>query len=167
MTNDQQPKTIRQIFLPDTEVTQRLGRVLGQFLPTGSVILLTGDLGVGKTTLVQGIGEGLGIRELIVSPTFTLINEYVGGRLPLYHLDLYRLDSSEVEAISPEIYWEGREVEPGITAIEWGQRLPYKPNNYLEIQLIHNPEKGRKANVFMMGNGELFKDMFFRFDGLG
>ncbi|MGK7875800.1 MAG: tRNA (adenosine(37)-N6)-threonylcarbamoyltransferase complex ATPase subunit type 1 TsaE [Xenococcaceae cyanobacterium] len=139
------------IFLPDAQATRQLGRVLGQSLPAGSVVLLEGDLGAGKTTLVQGIGEGLGITEPIVSPTFTLINEYIEGRLPLYHLDFYRLQAGEIEAISPETYWEGVEVPPGITAIEWAQRLPYKPPNYLDIQLTHALEQGRQANVLLVG----------------
>ncbi|MGB5596008.1 MAG: tRNA (adenosine(37)-N6)-threonylcarbamoyltransferase complex ATPase subunit type 1 TsaE, partial [Crocosphaera sp.] len=84
------------LILPNFEATKALGQQLGQNLPEGSVLLLKGDLGAGKTTLVQGIGEGLGITDPIVSPTFTLINEYNQGRLPLYHLDLYRLQPEEV-----------------------------------------------------------------------
>lgn len=133
------------IFLPNSEATKYLGNLLGQYLPSGNVILLSGNLGAGKTTLVQGIGQGLDISELIVSPTFTLINEYLDGRLPLYHLDLYRLKPSQVDAIYPEIYWEGIEVAPGITAIEWSQRLIFKPPSYLEIELITQPSKGRQA----------------------
>src|SRR5919202_4632809 len=115
------------LFLTDAEATRSLGVKLGKSLPTGSVILLEGDLGAGKTTLVQGIGEGLGIEDAIVSPTFTLINEYTEGRIPLYHLDLYRLEPSEVEALNLESYWEGAEFPLGIVAIEWAERLPYKP----------------------------------------
>jgi tRNA threonylcarbamoyladenosine biosynthesis protein TsaE len=75
-----------KIFLADAQATRSLGISLGQSLPAGTVILLLGELGAGKTTLVQGIGAGVGITEPIVSPTFTLINEYLEGRLPLYHL---------------------------------------------------------------------------------
>lgn len=99
------------------------------------MLCLQGDLGSGKTTLVQGLGIGLGITEAIDSPTFTLINEYVGGRLPLYHFDLYRLEPADVVTLAPEIYWEGIETEPGIVAIEWSERLPYHPDTYLHIQL--------------------------------
>lgn len=123
------------ILLRNAQSTQNFGYLLGKYLPPGSVILLLGNLGSGKTTLVQGIGKGLNISESIVSPTFTLINEYLDGRLPLYHLDLYRLNPSQVDAIYPEIYWEGIEVIPGITAIEWSQRLVTKPPCYLEIEL--------------------------------
>jgi tRNA threonylcarbamoyladenosine biosynthesis protein TsaE len=108
------------------------------------VILLEGDLGSGKTTLVQGIGEGLGITDPIVSPTFTLINEYPEGRLPLYHLDLYRLQPQEVVALNLESYWEGIEFPLGIVAIEWAQRLPDKPHSYLKISL-HATDTGRQV----------------------
>lgn len=124
------------IVLKDSSETQHLGYLLGKYLPRGSIILLAGNLGTGKTTLVQGIGRGLGINDFIVSPTFTLINEYLDGRLPLYHLDLYRLESGQVNSIYPEIYWEGIEVELGITAIEWCDRLTFKPSNYLKIDLV-------------------------------
>ena len=110
-----------EIWLADESATRSLGVALGQSLPASSLLLLAGDLGSGKTTLVQGIGEGLGITEPIVSPTFTLINEYTEGSLPLYHLDLYRLQSVEVAALNLETYWEGVEVPPGIVAIEWAE----------------------------------------------
>jgi tRNA threonylcarbamoyladenosine biosynthesis protein TsaE len=139
------------ICLPSAEASKNFGRLLGQILSAGSVILLEGDLGAGKTTIVQGIGEGLGIVEPIVSPTFTLIQEYPEGRLPLYHLDLYRLQASDIEALSPEIYWEGIEVQPGITAIEWAQHLPYLPDIYTHIQLTHTGESTRKVKIEFIG----------------
>jgi tRNA threonylcarbamoyladenosine biosynthesis protein TsaE len=139
------------IFLPNQEATLALGQKLGQTLSVGSVILLEGDLGAGKTTLIQGLGLGLGIREAIVSPTFTLVNEYYEGRLPLYHLDLYRLEGAEIASIYPENYWEGIEYPPGITAIEWAQLLPYKPETYLDIQLNHDLEGGRWAKIHNFG----------------
>jgi tRNA threonylcarbamoyladenosine biosynthesis protein TsaE len=139
------------IFLKDAEATRRWGMQLGQRLGAGSVLLLEGDLGSGKTTLVQGIGAGLGIEEAIESPTFTLINEYLNGRLPLYHLDLYRLNESETAGLHPEIYWEGLEVELGIVAIEWSERLAHKPENYLQISLSYDSESGRRARVRTIG----------------
>jgi tRNA threonylcarbamoyladenosine biosynthesis protein TsaE len=139
------------VALPDASSTRQLGIRLGESLPSGIVLLLEGELGAGKTTLVQGIGEGLGIEAPIMSPTFTLINEYTEGRLPLYHLDLYRLQTNEIEAISPHLYWEGREVSPGITAIEWSQRLPYKPPHYLDIYLAYLPDRGRQATFSWTG----------------
>ena len=137
----------RTIFLPDAAATHNLGVKLGRSLPLKSVLLLEGDLGTGKTTLVQGLGEGLDISEAIDSPTFTLINEYTSGRIPLYHLDLYRLQPSEIEALNLEMYWEGIEVPPGIVAIEWAERLCYKPNNFVQICLTNQPEGGRQAKI--------------------
>ncbi len=135
------------ILLADAEATLRLGITLGKNLTVGSVILLEGDLGAGKTTLVQGIGQGLGITESIVSPTFTLINEYTQGRFPLYHLDLYRLEPSEVVTLNLESYWEGMEVMPGIVAIEWAERMPYKPDSYLSLVLTHGDDGTRQAKI--------------------
>ncbi|MFM5889656.1 MAG: tRNA (adenosine(37)-N6)-threonylcarbamoyltransferase complex ATPase subunit type 1 TsaE [Dolichospermum sp.] len=138
---------ITTIFLTDLEATQKLGITLGKTLNAGSVILLSGDLGAGKTTLVQGIGKGLGIIESIVSPTFTLINEYMEGRVPLYHLDLYRLEPHEVIDLNLESYWEGIEVTPGIVAIEWAERMSYLPDSYLKIRLNYGENGQRQAEI--------------------
>ncbi|MEM8781006.1 MAG: tRNA (adenosine(37)-N6)-threonylcarbamoyltransferase complex ATPase subunit type 1 TsaE [Cyanobacteria bacterium P01_G01_bin.49] len=140
------------VNLPDAEATQQLGRRLGKCLPIKSLLLLQGALGAGKTTLVQGIGEGLGIDDPILSPTFTLINEYTQGRLPLYHLDLYRLQPEEIEALYLDQYWEGETMSAGITVIEWAARLPYRPSDYLEIQLSYQNNQGRQAILTPVGN---------------
>lgn len=139
------------ITLPDREATLKLGQSLGEKLSAGIVILLEGELGSGKTTLVQGIGLGLGLKEPIVSPTFTLINEYLEGRIPLYHLDLYRLEGAAIAELNLESYWEGEEVEPGIVAIEWAKRLPYKPEQYLEINLVYCPQNTRQITLNFVG----------------
>lgn len=141
----------QEIILPTEVSTRRLGQVLGQVLGAGSVLLLKGNLGSGKTTLVQGIGAGLGIGEPIVSPTFILLNEYLDGRLPLYHFDLYRLSPPEVDALQLETYWEGVEVVPGIVAIEWPDRLQHPPADYLEIQLVDTPTGARQATLREVG----------------
>ena len=143
------------LFLADAETTRSLGISLGQCLTAGSVILLEGDLGAGKTTLVQGLGEGLGIADAIISPTFTLINEYTAGRLPLYHLDLYRLEPAEVEALNLESYWEGVEFPLGIVAIEWAERMPYLPPSYLRLLLTYSKEGGRQVELIPLGGFDL------------
>ncbi len=142
-----------QISLANAEATHALGLQLGQHLEAYSVLLLEGDLGSGKTSLSQGIGAGLGLdaRE-IASPTFTLIAEYLDGRLPFYHLDLYRLDAPGADQLHLESYWEGEEVEPGVMAIEWPERLTYLPDRYLHIQLHHRGE-AREATVTTQGTG--------------
>ena len=144
-----------KLFLTDALATRSLGVILGQSLPTGSVILLSGDLGAGKTTLVQGIGQGLGITDAIVSPTFTIINEYPEGRIPLYHLDLYRLQQTEVQVLNLESYWEGIELPLGIVAIEWAERLPYLPPTYLHLYLTYATPNGRNAELTPFGGFDL------------
>ena len=139
--------TERIVKLPGASDTQMLGMDLGRSLTTGSVLLLTGDLGSGKTTLVQGLAQGLKIEDSIVSPTFTIINEYFSGRLPLYHLDLYRLTNAEVDDLHLESYWLGLETAPGIVAIEWAERLSYLPDNYLRIELTYDTVDGRVAKI--------------------
>jgi tRNA threonylcarbamoyladenosine biosynthesis protein TsaE len=140
-----------KFHLPNAQATHELGKKLGRSLPANSVLLLEGNLGAGKTTFVQGLGAGLNIPESIESPTFTLINEYLNGRIPLYHLDLYRLESSEIVDLNLEQYWEEIEVEPGIVAIEWADRLPYKPESYLQIELSYTETGTRLATLFNVG----------------
>jgi len=101
--------------------TSAAGRELARTLSSGSVVLLFGDLGAGKTAFARGLAVGLGIDPgEVSSPTFTLVQEYRGGRLPLYHVDLYRLKSIEVD----DLGLEELTIEGGVTAIEWPDRLP-------------------------------------------
>jgi tRNA threonylcarbamoyladenosine biosynthesis protein TsaE len=139
-----------QIDLPTLDATQNLGKTLGQTLTAGMVVLLEGDLGSGKTTLVQSIGAQLGITEAIVSPTFTLVNEYPEGSIPLYHFDLYRLSPAEVAGLHLETYWDGIENPLGIVAIEWPDRLTPWPEQYLSIHLSHTAT-GRQATLQAKG----------------
>ena len=100
--------------------TRRVARELAGSLDAGSVILLSGDLGAGKTAFVRGLAEGLGIDAgEVTSPTFTLVHEYRGGRLPLVHVDLYRLDRAELDEIGldPDLAMQG------VVAVEWAERL--------------------------------------------
>lgn len=157
----QEPSKV--VFLPDAGATRSLGFRLGQMLSAGSTLLLEGELGSGKTTLVQGIGEGLGIRETIDSPTFTLINEYLDGRVPLYHFDLYRLDTTAAAALYPETYWEGTEVKPGIVAIEWSERLRDKPSTYLKVRLTYDAAVGRQASLSAIGLPSALLDVIATF----
>jgi tRNA threonylcarbamoyladenosine biosynthesis protein TsaE len=133
----------RSIELIDSNATLKFGEELGLTLAAGTTILLTGDLGSGKTTFVQGLAKSLGIEEPIVSPTFAIINEYLTGKIPLYHLDLYRLDRSAVNELNLESYWDGSEFELGIMAIEWPDRLTYLPPNYLEVNIDYRQPDGR------------------------
>ena len=137
----------KTLILPSDRATFELGVWLGQRLDAGTVLLLQGDLGAGKTTLTKGLGNGLEITEEIDSPTFTLINEYTNGRLPLYHVDLYRLEGADSDRLFLETYWEGIEYPPGIVAIEWAERLRYLPPHPLKIILADGPADGRTATL--------------------
>lgn len=110
-----------QVVTHGVEQTVSMGRVLGQLVQAGSCIVLDGDLGAGKTQLTKGIASGLGVGDLVTSPTFTIMNEYLSGRLPLCHLDLYRLDTVEQLAdIGFDDLFDGSSV----VVIEWGERFP-------------------------------------------
>ncbi|GFH40286.1 tRNA (adenosine(37)-N6)-threonylcarbamoyltransferase complex ATPase subunit type 1 TsaE [Lactococcus insecticola] len=104
---------------------------LGEKLRSGDIIVLTGDLGAGKTTFTKGLGRGLGISRMIKSPTYTIVREYDEGRLPLYHMDVYRI-GDDPDSIDLDDYLFG----DGVTVIEWGNLLgPDLPADYLEIVL--------------------------------
>jgi tRNA threonylcarbamoyladenosine biosynthesis protein TsaE len=112
--------TSQRVDTDSLEETLRFGARVGRELQRGDVVALFGDLGAGKTALVKGIARGLGITQEVTSPTFTLVHEYTGGRLPLFHIDLYRLDSlDQALAIGIEEYLNG----PGVTAIEWSEKI--------------------------------------------
>lgn len=102
------------------EQTEALGFRLGQLIQPGAVIAYTGDLGAGKTAFTRGLARGLGIPDRVTSPTFTIVNEYDGGRLPLFHFDMYRLGSAD-ELF--EIGWEDYLGRGGVCAVEWSENV--------------------------------------------
>lgn len=128
-----------QVVVDSAAATVELGRSLGELLANGDIILLSGGLGSGKTTLTQGIAVGLGVGEPVTSPSFTLVHEYA-GRLPLYHLDLYRLD--------PEAVWELGLVEyfgRGVVVVEWPERLgALLPREHLWVDLQPGAEENER-----------------------
>ena len=112
--------------------TAVVGRVLAVTLKAGDVVLLSGNLGAGKTAFVRGLAEGLGISpDDVSSPTFTLVHEYRGGRLTLYHVDLYRLD----RAAAQDLGLEEMGVADGVLAIEWPDRLMHALPGALHIEI--------------------------------
>ncbi len=117
-----------------------MGRAVGEAARAGDVYTLVGELGVGKTVFTQGLAEGLGIREPICSPTFTIVQVYEEGRLPLYHFDVYRIgDVEEMEEIGYEDYFYGN----GVTLIEWGNLIrELLPPGHREICIEKDLEKG-------------------------
>jgi tRNA threonylcarbamoyladenosine biosynthesis protein TsaE len=124
--------------------TSEAGRRLAATLTPGSVVLLVGDLGAGKTALVRGLAEGLGVPpEEVSSPTFTLMQEYRGGRVPLIHVDLYRLDDPrEIDELGLE--------ELGldsVLAIEWAEKLPRSIADAIEVRIEHGDGDVRRLTI--------------------
>ncbi len=122
------------------EETFRLGEKLGRDAQPGQVFALNGDLGVGKTVFTKGMAAGLGIRENVNSPTFTIVQVYEGGRLPLYHFDVYRIgDIEEMDEIGYEDCFYGN----GICLVEWaGLIRELLPEHTVWITIEKNPERG-------------------------
>src|SRR5262245_35313645 len=117
---------------------------LARELKTGAIVLLSGDLGAGKTTFVRGLAAGLGIDpDEVTSPTFTLVHEYKGGRLPLVHVDLYRLDRADID----EIGIDQDVADAGITAIEWADRLSRELPNAIRIVIADRGNDTREIRV--------------------
>lgn len=115
------------------EETKEIAKSLADFLKEDSVLLLEGNLGAGKTTFTKGIAEGLGIKEVIKSPTYTLIREYQSGRLPLYHMDVYRLEEVGGDELGLEEYFQGE----GVSIVEWATFIPEDlPKEFLKIKLV-------------------------------
>ena len=132
------------------EQTRRLGAHLGRLLAPGDVILLDGEFGSGKTTFTQGIAKGLGLDSHYVnSPTFTLINEYKGGRVHLAHIDLYRLEgASDISTLGLDDYLEGR----GATVIEWpAQAEATLPQDRLLVEFEYLNDTKRTLRFFAYG----------------
>ncbi len=124
----------------ETKDTYQLGKSMGEKAEKGDIYLLLGDLGVGKTVFTKGFADGLGIREPISSPTFTIIQEYEEGRLPFYHFDVYRIgDTEEMEEIGYEDYFYGE----GVCLIEWANLIEeLLPHTAKKIVIEKNLEKG-------------------------
>ena len=130
----------KQIESFSAEDTHALGKKLGENAKPGDVYTLLGDLGVGKTVLTQGIADGLGIKEAICSPTFTIVQVYDEGRMPFYHFDVYRIgDIDEMDEIGYEDYFYG----DGLTMIEWANLIEeILPSKRKEITIEKDLEKG-------------------------
>lgn len=108
------------VITKSPEQTELLGKKLAELLRPGDVIAYYGDLGAGKTAFTRGLAAGLGIREAVTSPTYTIVNEYLSGRMPLFHFDMYRLSSSD-ELF--DIGWEDYLARGGVCAVEWSENV--------------------------------------------
>jgi tRNA threonylcarbamoyladenosine biosynthesis protein TsaE len=138
--------------LADPAATARAGAILAGLVQAGDVVGLVGDLGAGKTALVQALVAALGAPEPATSPTFTLVNEYRGGRLPVWHADLYRLEQArELDEIGLDDVMRGGE---GIVLVEWADRFDVLPRDHLRIDLALDGDGRRLTATGRGARGE-------------
>lgn len=134
------------------EETAGIAYKIGQSVTPGTVITLEGDLGAGKTTFTKGLAKGLGIERNVNSPTFTIIKEYK-GRLPLYHMDVYRVEDA-FEDLGFDEYFEGQ----GVTVVEWAHLIEDQlPSELLSIQVVYTGENERK--IVLVPKGEKYAQL--------
>lgn len=142
------------IYTSSPEETAVLGEKLAAHLKAGDLVCLNGDLGAGKTRFAQGLARGLGVAGPVTSPTFTLINEYQ-GRLPLYHMDVYRLgDPLELEDLGYEEYFYGG----GVTLVEWGELVEeLLPEERLDLRIARCPAGEELRQITAAPRGERYR----------
>ena len=133
--------------------TEAIGAALGKILTPGTVIAYRGDLGAGETAFTRGLAKGLGCREIVTSPTYTIVNEYLGGRLPLFHFDMYRLRSSDDLF---DIGWEDYLDRGGICAVEWSENV----EDAMEDAICITIEKlGEDSRQITLEGGSILADL--------
>ena len=126
------------------EETEKIGAALAQVIAPGSVIAYRGDLGAGKTAFTRGLAKGLGCGELVTSPTYTIVNEYLGGRLPLFHFDMYRLRSSDDLF---DIGWDDYLDRGGVCAVEWSENVDDAMEDAIYITIEKLGENARRITI--------------------
>ena len=132
------------------EETEAVGMALGKRLTPGTVIAYQGDLGAGKTAFTRGVACGLGAKESVTSPTYTIVNEYLSGKYPLFHFDMYRLASSEDLF---DIGWEDYLERGGICAVEWSENVDDAMENAIVVTIEKLGEESRR--IIVEGGPEL------------
>lgn len=133
-----------QFLTNSLEQTEALGEKLAKTLQGGEVIAYIGDLGAGKTAFTRGLARGLNISERVTSPTYTIVNEYLGGRLPLFHFDMYRLSSSE-ELF--DIGWEDYLCRGGVCAVEWSENVSDVMGDAIRVIIEKRSEEERCITI--------------------
>ena len=133
--------------------TEAVGAALGKIIPAGTVIAYRGDLGAGKTAFTRGLARGLGCSELVTSPTYTIVNEYLGGRLPLFHFDMYRLASSDDLW---DIGWEDYLERGGVCAVEWSENVADAMEDAITVTIDKLGEDSRRIT---MEGGDFLADL--------
>ena len=126
------------------EETEKVGAALGKILTAGTVLAYRGDLGAGKTAFTRGLARGLGYAEPVTSPTYTIVNEYLGGRLPLFHFDMYRLASSDDLW---DIGWEDYLDRGGVCAVEWSENISDALEDAIVITIHKTGETSRRIEI--------------------
>ena len=126
------------------EETEKVGAALGRILLPGTVLAYRGDLGAGKTAFTRGLARGLGYAEPVTSPTYTIVNEYLGGRLPLFHFDMYRLASSDDLW---DIGWDDYLERGGVAAVEWSENVDDAMENAVYVTIHKTGETSRKIVI--------------------
>ena len=126
------------------EETEAVGVALGRVVPAGTVIAYSGDLGAGKTAFTRGLARGLGCTEQVTSPTYTIVNEYLSGRMPLFHFDMYRLRSSDDLF---DIGWEDYLERGGICAVEWSENVAEAMENAIRVRIEKAGEDCRRITI--------------------
>ena len=124
--------------------TEAIGAALGKIIPPGTVIAYRGDLGAGKTAFTRGLARGLGCSEIVTSPTYTIVNEYLGGRIPLFHFDMYRLRSSDDLF---DIGWDDYLDRGGVCAVEWSENVDDAMEDALYITIEKLGEDSRRITL--------------------
>ena len=124
--------------------TENLGAALGKILKPGTILAYRGDLGAGKTAFTRGLARGLDYNEPVTSPTYTIVNEYLGGRLPLFHFDMYRLSSSDDLW---DIGWEDYLERGGVCAVEWSENVDEAMENAVYITIHKTGEQTRRIEI--------------------
>ena len=135
------------------EETEALGAALAQKLLPGAVIAYRGDLGAGKTAFTRGLARGLGIKDPVTSPTYTIVNEYLDGRLPLFHFDMYRLHSSDDLW---DIGWEDYLDRNGVCAVEWSENVEDAMENAINVTI---EKLGEDARRITLEGGDFLADL--------
>ena len=135
--------------------TETIGAALGKIIPAGTVIAYRGDLGAGKTAFTRGLARGLGYQEPVTSPTYTVCNEYLGGRLPLFHFDMYRLRSAEDLW---DIGWDDYLDRGGICAVEWSENVPEAVAGAITVSIRKDPAQDDLRYIEIKGVDEFAVD---------
>ena len=136
--------THMEFITTSPQETENLGAALGKILKPGMILAYRGDLGAGKTAFTRGLARGLGYNEPVTSPTYTIVNEYLGGRLPLFHFDMYRLATADDLW---DIGWEDYLERGGVCAVEWSENVDEAMENAVYITIHKTGEQTRRIEI--------------------